>query len=40
LALQYAVHSHVQKVPALFGQLAWLRAHARKQRLALVDYKE
>jgi cellulose synthase/poly-beta-1,6-N-acetylglucosamine synthase-like glycosyltransferase len=40
LALQYAVHSHVQKIPACFGQLAWKRAHARKQRLALVDYKE
>jgi glycosyltransferase involved in cell wall biosynthesis len=40
LALQYALHSHVQKVPALFGQLAWMRAHARQQRLALVDYKE
>ena len=40
LALQYAVHSHVQKIPALFGQLAWRLAHARKQRLALVDYKE
>lgn len=40
LALQYAVHSHAQKIPALFGQLAWQRAHARRQRLALVDYKE
>jgi cellulose synthase/poly-beta-1,6-N-acetylglucosamine synthase-like glycosyltransferase len=40
LALQYALHSHVQKVPAFFGQMAWKRAHARSQRLALVDYKE
>ncbi len=40
LALQYALHSHVQKIPAFFGQLAWKRAHARRQRLALVDYKE
>ena len=40
LALQYALHSHMQKIPAFFGQLAWKRAHARKQRLALVDYKE
>ncbi len=40
LALQYALHSHVQKIPAFFGQLAWKRAHARAQRLALVDYKE
>jgi hypothetical protein len=40
LALLYALHSHVQKIPAFFGQLAWKRAHARQQRLALVDYKE
>jgi len=40
LALQYAVHSHLQKIPACFGQLAWKRAHARQQGLALVDYKE
>ena len=40
LALQYALHSHVQKIPACLGQLAWKRAHARSQRLALVDYKE
>lgn len=40
LALQYAMHSHIQKIPAFFGQLAWKYAHARKQRLALVDYKE
>ena len=40
LALQYALHSHVQKIPAFFGQLAWKLAHARRQRLALVDYKE
>jgi hypothetical protein len=39
LALQYALHSHAQKIPAFFGQLAWKRAHARQQRLALVDYK-
>jgi glycosyltransferase involved in cell wall biosynthesis len=40
LSLQYALHSHVQKVPAFFGQVAWKLAHARKRRLALVDYKE
>ena len=40
LALQYALHSHLQKIPACLGQLAWKRAHARQQRLALVDYKE
>lgn len=40
LALQYAVHSHLQKIPAFLGQIAWRRAHARKRKLALVDYKE
>ena len=39
LALQYALHSHLQKLPALAGQLAWRRAHARRSSLALVDYK-
>lgn len=40
LCLQYAVHSHLQKLPALAGQLAWKRAHANAQHLALVDYKK
>jgi cellulose synthase/poly-beta-1,6-N-acetylglucosamine synthase-like glycosyltransferase len=40
LALQYALHSHIQKIPAFFGQLAWKRAHFRNQRLSMVDYKE
>lgn len=40
LALQYAMHSHIQKIPAFFGQLAWKYAFARKRRLALVEYKE
>jgi hypothetical protein len=40
LAVQYAIHSHLQKLPAFFGQLAWRRAHARSRKLALVDYKE
>lgn len=40
LALGYAIHSHIQKVPALFGQLAWKLAQLRSQRLGLVDYKE
>lgn len=39
LAVQYALHSHVQKIPALFGQAAWRRAHAHARKLALVDYK-
>jgi glycosyltransferase involved in cell wall biosynthesis len=40
LCLQYAVHSHLQKLPALAGQLAWHRAHAQSQPLALVEYKK
>ena len=40
LCLQYAAHSHLQKLPALAGQLAWRRAHANAQHLALVDYKK
>lgn len=39
LALQYAIHSHVQKIPAFFGQTAWRRAHSHAHKLALVDYK-
>jgi glycosyltransferase involved in cell wall biosynthesis len=40
LALGYAIHSHIQKVPALFGQFAWKLAQLRSQRLGLVNYKE
>lgn len=40
LALQYAVHSHLQKIPAFFGQVAWKRAHAHARSLQLVEYKE
>lgn len=40
LCLQYAAHSHLQKLPALAGQLAWKKAHANALQLALVDYKE
>ena len=40
LCLQYAIHSHLQKLPALAGQLAWKKAHASAQQLALVDYKQ
>lgn len=39
LSLLYAVHVHFQKVPALFGQLAFRRAAAARQRLDLIDYK-
>ena len=40
LCLQYAVHSHVQKLPSLAGQLAWRRAHARNRTVGLVEYKD
>jgi acetyltransferase-like isoleucine patch superfamily enzyme/GT2 family glycosyltransferase len=36
---QYAVFAHAQKVPALFGQLAWRRAHRRRTEIGLVEYK-
>jgi acetyltransferase-like isoleucine patch superfamily enzyme len=37
---QYAVFSHAQKIPALFGQLAFRRAQRRHAAIALVEYKE
>lgn len=40
LLLAYAVHSQVQKIPALGGQLAWRWADARGRHVRLVDYKE
>ena len=40
LCLQYAIHSHLQKLPALVGQLAWRRAHASRSEIALVEYKD
>jgi len=40
LCLLYAVHVHAQKIPALWGQLAWRKAARAKAELALVDYKE
>lgn len=40
LCLQYAIHSHVQKLPALAGQLAWRRAQASRSEIALVEYKD
>jgi acetyltransferase-like isoleucine patch superfamily enzyme/GT2 family glycosyltransferase len=36
---QYAVFAHAQKIPALFGQLAWRRARRRKAEIGLVEYK-
>lgn len=37
---QYAVFSHAQKIPALFGQLAFRRAEQRHAAIGLVEYKE
>ncbi len=39
LAWLYAMHVHLQKVPALAGQLSWHWAHHQQRSLALVDYK-
>ena len=39
LCWQYALHSHIQKIPALAGQLAWKKAQIQAQQLALVEYK-
>lgn len=40
LALAYAVHSHAQKVPAFFGQLAWHFARRGRGEVGLVEYKD
>jgi glycosyltransferase involved in cell wall biosynthesis len=40
LCAQYAVHAHLQKIPALFGQLKWRQAARQKSEIALVDYKK
>lgn len=40
LCLQYAAHSHLQKVPAFFGQLAFRRAARRRATLGNVHYKD
>jgi acetyltransferase-like isoleucine patch superfamily enzyme/GT2 family glycosyltransferase len=40
LAALYALHVHVQKVPALFGQLAWRWAARRQTALRLVEYRD
>ena len=40
LQWQYAVHVHLQKVPALFGQLAWRQAQRRSRQLGLIEYKD
>jgi len=40
LCLQYAIHAHAQKIPALFGQLKWRQARRQQADLALVEYKQ
>jgi acetyltransferase-like isoleucine patch superfamily enzyme/GT2 family glycosyltransferase len=40
LQWQYALHSHLQKVPALFGQIAWRRARRCTAPIALVEYRD
>lgn len=39
LCARYAVHTHFQKIPALFGQLTWRRAARGQSEISLVDYK-
>jgi acetyltransferase-like isoleucine patch superfamily enzyme len=39
LCMQYAVHVHLQKIPSLFGQLAWRLNHRRGGATQWVDYK-
>lgn len=36
----YALHSHFQQIPILFGQLAWHRDAARGRLRGLIDYKQ
>lgn len=40
LCWQYAVHSHVQKIPAFFGQLKWHQSQRQQRDIGLVDYKQ
>jgi len=40
LLWQYALHAHLQKVPALFGQLAWHRARRTAGPIGLIEYKD
>jgi glycosyltransferase involved in cell wall biosynthesis len=36
----YAIHSHLQQIPILFGQLAWRLNHRKGQRSRLIEYKQ
>ena len=40
LLLQYALHVHLQKIPAFFGQMAWRRARRGHGEIGLVEYKD
>ena len=37
--LLYGLHSHVQQIPILFGQLAWWRDHRQARARSLIEYK-
>jgi glycosyltransferase involved in cell wall biosynthesis len=39
LCVQYALHVHFQKIPALFGQIKWHQANRQHTEIALVNYK-
>lgn len=38
--LLYGIHSHLQQIPILFGQLAYRRARKAGRRQRLIEYKE
>lgn len=39
LAWLYALHSHLQQVPILFGQWRWMRLRRRREAPTLMEYK-
>lgn len=39
-AALYALHAHMQKIPALFGQWAWLWSYRYRQHLPLIEYRD
>lgn len=40
LRLLYAVHSHLQQIPILFGQLGYYRDRRERRERGLIEYKE
>jgi glycosyltransferase involved in cell wall biosynthesis len=40
LAWCYALHSHLQQIPILFGQLHWWRLQRARQAPSLIEYKQ